>query len=204
MLAMKSLKELENTNISQMTVEKYINDNYEVFGKLTFENVNGVCVVNCDGDVIVINEKIEKLTEGFVWGEVKGSFSCSSCRNIKTLEGSPRYVGLNFSCAFCNKIKSLEGSPKSVDGNFDCSYCKNLKTLGGAPEKVGRNFQCNSCDRLKSLVGATKIVDFSFNCSFSCLKYRTMSSLLYVMFGLHNVIVLPLLTPASCSSILIA
>ena len=43
-------------------------NNYDIRGKLTFENINGVCVANCGGDVEVKNKDIEKLTDGFVWG----------------------------------------------------------------------------------------------------------------------------------------
>ena len=48
---MRSLKELllnrlENTNAVRITAEEYINANYRIDGKLTFENNNGVCVVN--------------------------------------------------------------------------------------------------------------------------------------------------------------
>ena len=98
---MRSLKEvllekLENTNVAQTAAEEYINDNYFITGHLTYENVNGVCVVNCDGNVKVKNKKIEKLTDGFVWGDVKGDFICSNCINLKSLEGVPKNVGGNF------------------------------------------------------------------------------------------------------------
>ena len=41
--------------------------NYDIFGDLTYENVDGVYIVNCDGTVLIKNKKIEKLTDGFVW-----------------------------------------------------------------------------------------------------------------------------------------
>ena len=101
---MKSLKqlileELENTNAIQIEAEEYINANYEIDGELTFENVDGICVVNCDGDVEVKNKDIEKLTDGFVWGEVRYNFDCSQCFKLKSLEGAPKYVGEDFCVA---------------------------------------------------------------------------------------------------------
>lgn len=44
---MKSLKEAllnrpKNIDVARMAAEEYINNNYKIDGKLTFENVNGV------------------------------------------------------------------------------------------------------------------------------------------------------------------
>lgn len=73
-------------------IKDYINNNYNISGNLTFENINEIYVVNCDGDVEVKNKKIVKLTDGFVWGEVKGDFDCSECNNLKSLEGAPKVI----------------------------------------------------------------------------------------------------------------
>ena len=83
-------------------IKDFINNNYTIKGKLTFEHVNGICVVNCDDDVIVQNRDIQKLTDGFVWGEVEGDFDCSYCTNLISLEGAPTYVEGNFICDCCN------------------------------------------------------------------------------------------------------
>ena len=105
---MRSLKEvllekLENTNVARTAAEEYTNANYDVKGILTYENVNGTCIVNCDGNVKVKNKKIEKLTNGFWWGNVKGDFICSNCINLKSLEGVPENVGGNFDCRGCHR-----------------------------------------------------------------------------------------------------
>ena len=123
------LEELENTNADQIAAEEYINSNYDIYGKLTFEYTNGLCIVNCDGDVKVSNEEIEKLTEGFAWGEVNGSFICLKCYKLKSLEGAPKEVGGEFNCAYCSKLKSLEGAPEKVDGRFTCTDCIDLTSL---------------------------------------------------------------------------
>ena len=45
-------------DVARMVAEEYINANYTVYGNLTFENVNGVCVVNCDSDVSIKYKRI--------------------------------------------------------------------------------------------------------------------------------------------------
>ena len=91
---MKSLKEAllnrpKNIDVARMVAEEYIKANYIIKGELTFENVNGAYIVDCDGDVYIKNEEIEKLTEGFMWGKVDGRFSCDDCNNLTSLEGAP-------------------------------------------------------------------------------------------------------------------
>ena len=182
----------KNIDVARMVIEEYINANYIVNGKLTFENINGTHIVNCSGTVKVKNKKIEKLTDGFVWGVVGGDFDCSYCINLKSLEGAPEKV-VNFSCLECDNLKSLEGSPKEVRGFFvctrcdgleslegmskkigrslSCAHCKNLKSLKGAPKKVGMNFYCHGCENLKSLEGAPEKVRGDFYCR-NCKNLR--------------------------------
>lgn len=158
---MKSLKESllnrpKNIDVVSIAAEEYINANYNIEGKLTFETVNGIYIVNCDGSVAIKNEAIEKLTDVFVWGEVKGDFYCPCCRNLKSLEGAPKEVGGIFNCSNCQNLKSLVGAPKEVGLSFICSDCINLISLKGAPEKVGEYFYCYNCQNLTSLKGAPK------------------------------------------------
>ena len=130
-------------------VEEWIKHNYYFTGKLF---ISDDLVVDCSGSVDVRYKNITSLTNGlFRWGEVGGMFNCSSCKNITTLEGSPKYVGDDFWCSACDKLKSLEGSPEKVGGCFDCRHCSNLKTLKGAPKKVERDFSCINCNNLTSL-----------------------------------------------------
>lgn len=162
---MKSLKESllnsqENTQLFEKNVgaiepavEEYINANYDISGELTFEQNNGVYIVNCDDDVEVKNKNIDKLTDGFEWGEVSGSFYCSDCKNLKSLEGAPKFVGGDFDCSGCKNLKSLEGGPTDVRINFDCSHCDSLMDLMGAPEYVEGDFICSHCKKLSSTEG---------------------------------------------------
>lgn len=174
---MKSLKEAllnrpKNIDVARMVAEEYINANYNIKGKLSFENVNGVCVVNCDGDVKVKNLKIEKLTDGFKLGEVKGNFQCSYCAKLKSLEDAPEKVRGNFSCCGCTNLESLEGASKEFSGSFYCYDCKNLKTLKGSPEDVDA-FYCSYCSSLTSLEGAPKEVGEVFIC-FGCKNLKSL------------------------------
>ena len=188
---MKSLREAllnrpKNIDVTSIAAEEYINTNYIIKGKLTFETVNGVYIVNCDGHVEVKNKKIKKLTEGFEWGIVTGSFDCFECENLESLKGTPKEAW-DFNCACCHSLKSLEGGPENVGsggfycdecnleslegapekvkGDFYCKDCPNLKTLEGSPKEVGGDFECKRCKNLTSLKGAPKTVGGIFNCS---------------------------------------
>ena len=128
-------------------IEEWIKNNYKITGKLT---ISDDFVVDCVGLVEVKNENIESLTNGlFRWGKVGGSFYCSYCNNLMSLEGSPERVGGDFNCTYCGKLKSLEGSPKEVDGDFWCGYCTELKSLEGTPEKVGGGLYCFGCKNIR-------------------------------------------------------
>ena len=130
-------------------IKCWINDNYKFTGKLTISND---FVVDCNGGVGVRNTSITSLTNGlFEWGVVGGSFSCSDCKNLTSLEGAPKKVGETFYCYDCDNLTSLEGAPEKVGDLFDCSYCKNLTSLKGAPEKDVKRFNCSNCDKLRSL-----------------------------------------------------
>ena len=94
----------EQNNILLLKIKDYINTNYIAKGELTFKQTNGGYIVNCYGDVIVKNRNIEKLTDGFEWGEVKGDFDCSNCENLKSLKGGPDWVGWGLFCGSCDKL----------------------------------------------------------------------------------------------------
>ena len=107
-------------DILLLKIKDYINNNYNISGNFTFENINEIYVVNCDGDVEVKNKKIIKLTDGFIWCEVKGDFDCSECNNLESLEGAPKKVGEDFDCSDCSNLESLEGAPEKVRDSFIC------------------------------------------------------------------------------------
>ena len=108
---------------------------------------------------------ITSLTNGmFIWTVVGGSFYCSDCNSLKSLEGAPKEVGRGFYCSDCNSLKSLEGAPEKVGEDFYCPGCSSLESLEGAPKEVGGTFSCNNCQSLKTLKGAPKKVGGNFYC----------------------------------------
>ena len=97
--------------------------------------------------------------------EVGGAFVCNYCTSLTSLEGAPQKVGGDFYCNDCKSLTSLEGAPKEVGRAFVCNYCTSLTSLEGAPQKVGGNFYCNDCKSLTSLKGAPKEIKTDFSCS---------------------------------------
>ena len=111
----------EQNNILLLKIKDYINTYYTTKGELTFEQTNGVYIVNCDGDIRVKNSKIESLTNGiFLFGRVGQDFYCPGCKKLTSLRGAPKEVGGGFYCRFCTKLKSLDGAPKKIGGEIDC------------------------------------------------------------------------------------
>ena len=137
-------------------IEEWIRNNYNIVGKLT---ISDDLVVNCDRYVYVENKNITALTNGmFKWGNLDGSFDCSDCTKLKSLEGAPKEVNGSFNCIQCERLESLKGSPKKVVNGFYCNGCNNLTSLEGAPVRVGSSFLCNNCNNLTSLEGAPDVV----------------------------------------------
>jgi hypothetical protein len=124
-------------------------------GEVTISD-NGL--VSVSGDVSP-RFMMKKLPVKF--DRVDGSFMMSR-NNLRTLLGSPRYVGGSFNC-YDNELVSLRGAPEYINGNFSCNN-NHLTTLVGAPSVVGRNFLCNR-NRLETLEGAPQRVGGDFNCS---------------------------------------
>ena len=128
-------------------IEKWIRNNYNIKDKLT---ISDDLVVDCSGTVTIKNRNIESLTNGlFRWGKVSGSFYCSYCDNLTSLEGAPEEVGGDFNCVYCGKLTSLDGAPKKVGKGFWCNYCTELKSLEGAPEKVNGILCCFGCKNIR-------------------------------------------------------
>ena len=108
---------------------------------IVFENCVQISIDNINGFV--------KISDYGQFGNGILNFSCSYCKNLESLEGSPETVNSYFSCSVCNNLKSLEGSPETVNGNFSCSECSNLTSLEGSTKTVGGDFYCSYCKNLK-------------------------------------------------------
>ena len=95
------------------------------------------------------------------FGRVTGNFNCSD-NDLISLEGCPRYVGMDFICSY-NKLTSLKGCPiNKVGWRFSCSYNK-ITSLEGCPEVVNE-FLCVN-NELVSLKGSPKYINGNFYCS---------------------------------------
>ena len=78
-------------------------------------------------------EKLPDISESIVYG----SFDCSRCKNITSLEGSPREVDGYFYCNGCRNLTSFKGAPRKLGES-------ELKLLEDFPKKVGDNFNCSN------------------------------------------------------------
>ena len=122
--------------------------------------VNSQGLVDVEGDVNFSNRKFRKLPVPF--GRVNGDFDLDGCKQLMTLDGSPREVSGYFDCKGCISLETLEGSPWEVGGWFSCLGCTRLQTLEGAPQRIGSWFNCMGCTSLQSLEGAPQSIGTSF------------------------------------------
>lgn len=173
---MRSLKEsllsnIEDTlnkgkNSIKEEIIQFLEDNYNIgYDKcriLEKRNKDGKYIVNCIGNVNA-NININKLTNDlFVFGIVTGSFSCSSCFKLQSLEGSPKEVKKNFYCNQCKSLTSLKGSPKKIGKHFCCMYCDNLSSFDCNTTVVDGDFNCVFCKNLISSKGMPKKINGYF------------------------------------------
>lgn len=117
-----------------------------------------------EGNITIQNKDLYNGHFPIKFGKVKGSFDCSDCKKLISLEGAPEEVGGEFNVYHCQNLTSLKGAPKIVKGSFDCSQCYSLTSLEGAPTSSG-HFYCWRCYKLTSLIGAPKEVSGEFDCS---------------------------------------
>ena len=156
-------------------IKKFLKLNYKGYSNCKISrdpNQDGKYEVSSTSDIVVINRNITSLTNGmFIWTLINGSFYCSGCKSLKSLEGAPKEISKVFDCSHCDSLISLEGAPGKVGGTFYCSNCQSLKSLKGAPEKVGGTFDCSYCQSLKTLEGAPKEVGRNFSCDKCKVKF---------------------------------
>lgn len=117
--------------------------------------------IDVGGDVHIHNKGFSKLPLKF--RNVTGNFLCMY-NELKTLEGSPKYVGGYFDCSH-NELNSLGGGPKRVEGGYSCNFSE-LVSLKGAPEYVGDYFKCMN-NNLESLEYSPEYVggSYYFHCN---------------------------------------
>ena len=160
----KSMKDADDL----LEIYDFIDNNYDEIPKdkliISKPKINGKYHISTDACVTVKNTSIQSLANDlFVWDTVR-SFVCNKCKNLKSLEGSPKKVNTYFSCNYCDSLTNLVGSPEEAN-NFFCNHCKNLKSLEGAPKKCV-HFNCSFCYSLTNLIGAPEEIDTEFNCDY--------------------------------------
>lgn len=129
-LGVKNIKE----QIKEFLKQNYQNPSYAKISRKP--NEDGLYVVDWKRDLVVMNRKIEQLTNDlFTFGEVNGSFSCECCGKLKTLKGAPQIVYGNFDCSYCKALESFKGGPQIVEGTFDFTLCSSITSLEGAPKQ---------------------------------------------------------------------
>lgn len=107
-------------------IKQFLDDNYSNSDKLKISkepNKDGLYEVDCRNCpyVEVNNKEIASLTNGmFEFINVK-HFWCNWCKNLTSLEGAPKEVGVEFNCTVCANLKSLKGAPKKA-GSFYCGF----------------------------------------------------------------------------------
>ena len=84
--------------------------------------INSQSEIDVKGGVDLQYSDFKELPYKF--GTVTGYFDLEMCENLKSLKGSPRFVGGSFYCLGCKNLDSLEGCPKEVNGYFNCRDCK--------------------------------------------------------------------------------
>ena len=164
----EELEKASNNNIKSSIID-FVENNYKGVQRITISdkiNDDGKYVVDIKGYTILTKQNIKKLTNDlFIFGTVRGNFSCYSCFNLISLEGGPKEVSGDFKCSHCHSLISLEGAPQKVGADFSCFTCSKLKTLEGGPKEVGGSFVCDRCESLTSLKGGPKEVGHIFNCN---------------------------------------
>lgn len=176
-----SMKEKKNITRHQV---QHIIKKYKIQITGTFE-VRGSGLVDVKGSVKLTGNKIFKLPLKF--GNVTGNFYCKE-NGLKTLKGSPKFVGGSFNCSdnelttlvdgpryvggsyFCNEnnLISLKGCPAEIVGEFNCAV-NSLESLKYGPKRVGENFYAHH-NMLKTLIGSPAFVAGSFHVAANLLS----------------------------------
>jgi hypothetical protein len=160
-------------------------------------NKDGVYEIWSERSISVKDKSITSLTNGnFIWVEVGGDFSCHGCRNLKSLEGSPKRVNGAFCIDYCSSIKTLEGMPEFIRGIFNCHKVTGIKNLKGIAQEILGGvsfwgcenlvsikeakhseilnlFSVNYCIMLKSLEGCPKMLSGTFSCD-GCVSITSL------------------------------
>lgn len=110
-------------------LEEYSIKNYSLRDDLT---------VDVAGSVNISRKNLEVIPVQF--GIVQIDFVCYE-NQLKSLKGSPSYVGRDFFCQK-NLLESLEHSPSYVGSSYLCNFNK-ITNIKGCPKEIGDIFDCS-------------------------------------------------------------
>ena len=111
-------------NIIKNLIKEFLHENYgnAKLCKISSKpNKDGKYIVNSEYAVSVKNLDCTSLTNGyFIFGTVKGTFNCSFCKKLTSLEGAPKNVGIDFFCQGCAEkfTKKYVKSVSNVKGEI--------------------------------------------------------------------------------------
>lgn len=74
-----------------------------------------------------------------------GSIWLTECNGLTSLKGAPKRVRGNFSATDCKELKTLDTGTEVVECDFDICYCSKLTNVKGAPKMVWGNFKALDC-----------------------------------------------------------
>jgi len=123
--------------------------------------INDDGTVDVDGDVILSNLEAYDDKIPVLFNNVSGDFDVS-WKGLKTLKGSPKYVGGNFDCSD-NLIQSLQFCPETIEGDFICHNNKLLQKIDCFPKSVGKDVNLGYCS-IRKLNNLPEEINGDFIC----------------------------------------
>lgn len=124
-------------------------------------SINSDGSIDVDGDVNLSKKGLDKIPLRF--RKVTGDFYCYD-NYLKTLYGSPKFVGRDYNCNGNTSLQSLEGGPEEVIGDYVCLGCR-LTSLKGGPKIVKKDYSCwyNNLTSLEGIPSVVKYLDCNNN-----------------------------------------
>lgn len=127
----KNAKKIINYSKTHEDIIKWCTENIITNGVI---NITDNLEIEIDGNCIIHNILLEELP--YKIASVKGDFKIGKDPistpniNIKTLKNFPNYIEGNFCIAGCKNLKSLNEGPVYVGGIYKCNNC-NITSLDG-------------------------------------------------------------------------
>ncbi|MBR5298533.1 MAG: hypothetical protein IKU29_11810 [Parabacteroides sp.] len=88
-------------------IQKWLNENCKIYGTYTIKDN----IVDVDGSV-GLDFDVQSIDVQF--GVVTRNFVCSHCKYLTSLKGCPREVGGTFDCSYCIALHTIDFLPEKV------------------------------------------------------------------------------------------